>query len=273
MNKGFDAVHWMCGQEGEVAVATNEELVRRIQAGENELTLELWEQVRRFIAKKAYAFVENHANTGRVEPEDLIQSGYLALADAVKTYNGNAGKSFIGYLTFYLMRYFRKEAGILTSRRDAIMTAISLDAPLAGENGNVAAIGDMIPSTETDFESIIDELDNRNLINVVFGCMGSLEPVQREIITQVYLQRLSYKDIAAMHGITQQEANHIREKALDALKRKPAIKRLTREIYLDERTPFYRRKGYKAFATSFSSVVEDAVIKLEQLKSLARKNT
>lgn len=77
---------------------TNEELVSRIQAGENaeENTLQLWKQNRNLIAKeanrlKAYA-----------EFDDLMQQGYLGLMEAVSEYDPEAGRKFSSYAVFWI---------------------------------------------------------------------------------------------------------------------------------------------------------------------------
>ena len=60
---------------------SNEELVQLIRAGEAERMADLWEQVRLFVIKQARRVpLEGRAD---VELDDLIQSGYLAMVDAV----------------------------------------------------------------------------------------------------------------------------------------------------------------------------------------------
>ena len=43
--------------------------------------------------------------------EDLYQSGYLALVDAVKSYDAGRGMSFIGWLALALRTAFAEAAG------------------------------------------------------------------------------------------------------------------------------------------------------------------
>lgn len=81
----------------------NEQLVARIQSGENEAEnmLQLWQQNRGFIAAMARKY------TSLGEMDDLEQEGYIALCEAVRHYDPDRGKSFIGYAAFYIKRRMR----------------------------------------------------------------------------------------------------------------------------------------------------------------------
>lgn len=68
--------------------------------------LKLWSRVKRFVGKLAYsrmAVTLAYRNTRGCEVDDLIQSGYIALVEAVKTYRPGAA----GFLTWYSTVFFR----------------------------------------------------------------------------------------------------------------------------------------------------------------------
>lgn len=81
----------------------NEQLVARIQTGENEAEnmLQLWRQNRGFIATVARKY------TRLAELGDLEQEGYIALCEAVQHYDPDRGMSFIGYAAFWIKRRMR----------------------------------------------------------------------------------------------------------------------------------------------------------------------
>lgn len=81
----------------------NEQLVARIQAGENEAEnmLRLWKQNKGFIATIARKY------SAGAEMEDLEQEGYIALCEAVQHYDPERGMSFIGYAAFWIKRRMR----------------------------------------------------------------------------------------------------------------------------------------------------------------------
>ena len=77
---------------------SNEQLVRRIQSGEEpaENMLQLWQQSKDFIAMLAGKY------TGYAEKDDLIQEGYLGLNAAVEHYDSDQGVTFIHYAAFWI---------------------------------------------------------------------------------------------------------------------------------------------------------------------------
>ena len=109
---------------------TNEALVTLIQQGRSDLVPVLWFQVERFIAQQA-----NHwtlANRSRVEFDDLYQAGFLAVMEAVRTFDGERGVKFVTWLGYPLHKAFQDVLGIRTERqrRDPLRNAVSLDAPV-----------------------------------------------------------------------------------------------------------------------------------------------
>lgn len=77
---------------------TNEQLVARIQAHENEAEnmLALWQQNKGFIHKMAIKY------TAFAELEDLKQECYIGLCHAVENYDSNQDVSFIHYAAFWM---------------------------------------------------------------------------------------------------------------------------------------------------------------------------
>ena len=82
----------------------NEQLVARIQAGENEAEnmLKLWQQNRGFIATMARKYVS------LAEMEDLEQEGYIGLCEAVQHYDPGKGVAFINYAAFWIRQAMRR---------------------------------------------------------------------------------------------------------------------------------------------------------------------
>lgn len=81
----------------------NEQLVARIQGGDNEAEnmLQLWKQNKGFIATIARRY------SAGAEMEDLEQEGYIALCEAAQHYEPERGMSFIGYAAFWIKRRMR----------------------------------------------------------------------------------------------------------------------------------------------------------------------
>lgn len=124
---------------------TNNELVREIQSGKAEKMPELWEQVRRYVWQMA---------SRRMYPdkEDLLQSGYIALVEAVETYKEDGGMSFLNWFTYYLRNAFCQVEGRSTAKKgnDPLHHALSLDAPLDDEGDTT--LRDIIAAPEANLE-------------------------------------------------------------------------------------------------------------------------
>lgn len=82
---------------------TNEQLVARIRAGEDEAEnmLALWQQNRGFIGKMAMRY------QGYAEMDDLKQEGYLGLCEAVHHYK-DGSVPFINYAAFWIKQAMRR---------------------------------------------------------------------------------------------------------------------------------------------------------------------
>ena len=83
---------------------TNEQLVIRIQAGENvaENMAQLYDQVRRFIHSLAWRYRDSG------EMEDLEQEGYLALYPAIDGYDPGQGVKFLTYASHWIEQQMRR---------------------------------------------------------------------------------------------------------------------------------------------------------------------
>lgn len=126
---------------------SNEEIAVQIQAGNRDLQLELWEQVRRYAWKQVrrWMFALNDGRGGVTE-EDLIQSGFLALLDAIDTFYPTCGGSFLSWFGFYLKTAFQEATGLRTERqrREPLSNSVSLETPLTGDLEGLT-IGDTVP--------------------------------------------------------------------------------------------------------------------------------
>ena len=94
---------------------TNEELAVKIQNGELSLMESLWGNVERMVAWYANRIMHILQGLGGVEIGDLINSGYIALDHAVKTYEVDKS-SFSTWFMYFLRREFAIAAGYRTKR-------------------------------------------------------------------------------------------------------------------------------------------------------------
>lgn len=124
---------------------TNEELAELIQKTDSKTAkAELWENNKGIIYRLARSY---YRPTSPHTLEDLVQQGYFALLQAVKSYDKEKGYKFTSYLPFSFQ---------CAIRGPYMDTYISLDTPI-GRDGeeNENTLADTIPDN-----SALEELEN-----------------------------------------------------------------------------------------------------------------
>ena len=167
---------------------TNEELAALLQdgsGGEDEL-LCLWDQVRRFAASQARRWAR--ASTG-VEVEDLLQVGFLALLDALGTWNRDAAM----FITWYTLRHkgaFTETVGLRTARQrnDPLRGAVSLDAQVGRDADDPLTLLDVLEDPTA--ERAMQELSERDFAaersRVLHRLLDQLDETQRQAVWLVH---------------------------------------------------------------------------------------
>lgn len=236
---------------------TNEELVEAIQSGNENLLPVLWEQVEKFISLQAGIRARQLNGYGGVSVEDLYQSGFLALVEAIQSYSPEKGMSFIGWLSFHLKNAFRAAAGYQT---DAIHRAKSLDSPLQDDEDGTLA--DIIPDPSDQYEDAEKRLWLDQLRADLDKALATLPSEQSNTIERRYFQNQTLKQIAEQDGTPTSAVRQKEEQGLRKL-RNPMISKELRQ-FVEERTPYYLRVGLARFNTTGTSSVEEIVFHREK---------
>lgn len=167
---------------------SNEELVALIQAGDRERLPELWEGVRRFVWKQANRRYLLTDGLGGVEVDDLRQSGFLALAAAVDTFDPAAGRSFVSWLADYVKTEFAVAGGYRSRKQsfDPLHRAGSLDVPVSEDIDTF--IVDLIedPDAAQAFRNAERRLYVGQLQNTIESALAQLPPDQRAAVIGRY---------------------------------------------------------------------------------------
>lgn len=238
---------------------TNEELVARIQAGERDRLPQLWSQVEQFVAKRANHIMTMYAtgymtNNGGIEFDDLYNSGYLALVAAADTYQPEKGMKFISWFSFALQNAFGIAGGWRSQKNDALRRAVSLDAPIDGED-NSDPIFQIVEDTAAaqEIQAVEDKIFQEQLHAALERALQQLTVEETEAIKGKYFEgrELSREEgRAERRGLSRLRA-HARRSGL--------------QHYIDLRTPYYLRVGVQSFQNSGDSSVERTVFLREQL--------
>lgn len=164
-------------------MAANEELVRDIRAGDRGKLILLWENVRRLVWQQARRW----DGLGGFELEDLVQAGFIATLEAVRTFDPEAG-AFSTWLYQHIRREFNEATGQHTQRqkRDPLQTAASLDAPLDEESET--ELWELIPDPAAEAAFLeVAERDRIERIRAVLGeALAELPEEQRRAVVGKY---------------------------------------------------------------------------------------
>lgn len=253
---------------------TNEELAGAIRAGRAGYG-ELWDQVQAFVRQQAARYL--HQNAGLcagagIDFDDLFQSGFLALYDAVGGYDQAAGMAFVGYLAYHLKRHFRAVCGIRSTKRDPFLTAVRLDKPVSEEEG-AATLGELTPDphAEAQQEDVEERLFREQLHNALENAMDTLDNEQAAIIRRQYWQRDTLDAIATDTGVSREQVRQMERKALRALRR-PQSLRLLRSFHEEIISRYaWRGTGLTAYRENGASSVERAAEKTDELMKRIRE--
>lgn len=241
---------------------TNEELAIQIKNGEKDLLPLLWEQVEKFVYQQAGIRARQLGGYGGVDEQDLYQSGFLALVEAVESFDAEKGMSFVGWLAFHLKNAFRAAAGYQT---DALQGAKSLDTPL--QNDEDGTLGDIIPDPTEQYEATEERIYREQLRKKLNVALSMIPEEHADTIRRRFFNGMTLKQIGAQDGIT---INAVRQREGLGLRklRNPKISKELRQ-FVEERTPYYLSVGVSRFQNTHSSAVEEIVMLRERLKGVS----
>ena len=157
-------------QAGGDTSVSNEELAVLIRDGDNARILELWQQCNAFIWKQARREIYRLEGRRGVDVYDLAQSGFLAMLDAAKSFDANAGFAFMTWLGFKIKTAFQEAAGCRTKRQmmEPIDNSVSLETPLTDDE-NADVLGDLI--IDTAAEKAIDAVAEADMAQRLHGAL------------------------------------------------------------------------------------------------------
>ena len=204
---------------------TNEEIAVRIQQGETGLYSLLWERVEKLVtllAGRYYARSQVICARSGLELEDLIQAGYFAMLDTVKSFDHKTGYKLTTYLNRHLLNQWAQMLGVKHGREkfDPLNRCISLESPIAGENEDIA-LGDVIPdkAAEQAIESSFERVYTQQLHDVLESCLDTLKPHEADTIRGRFYRGEKLKEIAERQGCTFQYIRVQESNALRGLRR------------------------------------------------------
>lgn len=242
--------------EGSGMAMTNEELVRQIQNGDKALIPQLWEQVEKFVSQRAGMRSRKLEGFGGATEEDMYQSGFLALIDAIDSFDPEAGKSFVGWLDLHLKTAFAEAGGYRSKRqaRDPLHAAGSLYAPLGGDMEDIT-LADTIqdPQAAQEMEAVEERIWNEQLRKTLTEELGRLPKAERDVVEGKYYMGRTCREMGP-------DTQQLKDRAFRKLRRRPSLQR-----FIGLRTPYYHHVGVDSFSSTHTSAVEWIVLERERL--------
>ena len=192
-----------------------------VQAGQAD-RLELWEAVRRFAYDRAYRWCRAMEGRGGMVLEDYIQVAFLALLEALESWDPAAG-AFLTWYGLKLKGAFTEAVGMRTQRdkRDPIHHALSLDAPLTdSESGEDFTLADVIedPYAAAGGEAVAELDYQRRRTQALATALDGLTEDQRRAVVLRHCNGLTLDQTAARMGTTRATARAAEQKGLRLLR-------------------------------------------------------
>lgn len=235
---------------------TNEEYALKIQQGNTGLYNDLWENVKGLILVYANKFIFSHSEiciANGVTSEDLIQSGFIALARAVKDYNPNKEYLLSTYLTLHLKNIYNELVGRRTSRRDVLEICASLNVPIGDENDT--ELMDTVVDNTNAYEVLEERMFHAQLSKALQQSLDTLPDNLKAVINAWYFNKLTYTEIENQQCLTNGSGRQLEFKALQKLRIGENKKRL--KPFADEiMSMALRSTGLNAFNNMQCSSVE-----------------
>ena len=232
-----------------------EELVAMIQGGRHDLMEDLWLQLRGLVvwyARRYYTRITKFDGTtkGSVDIDDLTQSGYLALADAVADYDSTKG-AFTTYLHFHIKKEFLNDA-------------LSLDVPVNEDDPDGLTKLDFVPDQRDDISDADDRIFLEELHNAIERALDTLPQKQAVAIRSEFWDGRTLKETAEKMGYsTIESVRQLRQAGLQRIRNSSDGKKL--EQFLDDRIDYYKGSGLSGNAQNRRHV-ECLVIRREYLR-------
>lgn len=232
---------------------SNEELALLIQKGNDALMLQLWDNV--FGLVKKFAYRAHTVLEGRrgLTIDDLMQAGYLALTDAVATYDPGVA-AFSTWLAIHLRKHFQEAAGLHGERKknEPMDTAVSLDKPLL--DGEDITLADVVEDTNAacTLQSVEDRIWLDQLREVLGEMMLEMPEKQADVLYRRYWQNQTYAEAGEEIGMAAQNVKVTEWRGLRFL-REPRNRKRLRPFYEFD---CYSGTGLGAFRKTGCSVQE-----------------
>ena len=175
-------------------VITNEQLVARIQAGEETVAnmLQLWQQTKAFVAKLAKKY------KGYAEFDDLMQEGMIGLFKAIQDYDSSKEAVFSTFAELCISRQLYSAVKSSNRKKNIpLNTYVSIYSPAYSEQDGAEdgsfMVDHSLEAAELSPEEIL--IDRENVRNLREQIETALSPLEKKVF-DLYMDGMTYQEIA-----------------------------------------------------------------------------
>lgn len=194
-----------------------------------------------------------------VTVEDLEQAAFFAVAEAAISYDPEAGKSWAGWLIYFLRRQMNQALGRRNGRfLRPDRGAVSLDEPIdAEDDGSATRLDELADNTLPDSD---EALLSDEIVRGVRAAIQRLpDEMQRAAVVAVDLDGLTLAAAADRMNSTPGVVRGDRARAFKNLRRDPELIAL-REAHVIEPPSYWQYKGVQRFLSDRTSATEGAAM-------------
>lgn len=211
--------------------------------------------------------------------EDLFQCGYIAMAEAVDSFDSTAESSFSTWYAYY----FRREVYSLMGwrsvldpvtgkyaivRKDAISHADSLDAPL-GDDPDGGTVGDLVADSADLYEEADSQIWHEQLRNRLSAALDLLPPEQSNTIRGHFFRGETISAMAQKGGVKREVVWNRECKGLRKIRKSKAMCELRPFIHTDDiYAAATKGNGVGTFRHTGMSSTERIVIAMDEGKEI-----
>lgn len=235
-----------------------EQLAMEARSGRSGALYELWDGIRNFAAKVAIGWYRAFDGRHGVEVDDLINTGYIALVEAVEGYDAEKGL-FLNWYLFYLKKHFLICYGLKTVKRDALNYSGSIDVPITEDGGTLRdIIGD--PASSDPFDEVEDEVCRAQLRAAIEEALTEIPENYSIVLRLRFLEGKTLEEASSVLGISKTAVHQRQTKGIRDIRRGSHVAKLWDFYNFDP----YRGTGLMSFEHTGCSVEERYVIQKER---------
>ncbi len=185
------------------------------------------------LLKQHHGWLAQNANhwarlNPRLDYEDLMQEGRLALLRADEQYDPQRGVKFLTYATLAIQRAMSEHARHfahpmkiprLRGGRRIVVSCISFDAPLL-DDGSRSTLADRLPEHEAE----VGLSQMNDLMSLAEQALLKLKPQQQAVLKARFLDGRKLHEVGKDYGVTRERIRQIESKALRLLRANRTLK-------------------------------------------------